>query len=139
MQKLLKIMLINSKIISLISSKLKSYLKDKDILDIILFGSAIKGKAMPNDIDIAVITRKDIKISEEVFHASILSPDDFFLNPPTLTNTLLREGYSLKHKRAFVENFKFISKVLFRYDLTGLSASNKVRIVNILRGKAGDR
>ena len=54
---------INSKIISLVKSKLRNHLKNKEILDIILFGSAIKGKAMPNDIDITIITEKNLKIN----------------------------------------------------------------------------
>ncbi len=130
---------INSKIISLVKSKLRNHLKNKEILDIILFGSAIKGKAMPNDIDITIITEKNLKINEEGFHVSILPPKAFFINPPSIINTLFREGYSLKYNRAFAENFRFINRVLFKYELKNHSLSDKVRIVNILRGKDGEK
>jgi len=130
---------LNSKVISLAKSILKDYLKDKEILDVILFGSAIKGKVMPKDIDIAIITEKNLKINKNGFHISILNPREFFIHPPTLINTLLREGFSLKHNKYFAENFRFVNRVLFKYDLISLSASNKVRIVNILRGKTGEK
>ncbi|MBS3159723.1 nucleotidyltransferase domain-containing protein [Candidatus Woesearchaeota archaeon] len=125
----------DSKIESLIRSRLEKYLKDKDILDIILFGSTVKGKASPTDIDIAIITEKEIKIPG--FHVSILSPKDFFIKPPSLIFTLLREGYSLKNKINFSEQFKFTNKVLFNYKLINLSPSLKVKIVRFLRGKQG--
>ena len=48
---------INSNL-SLIKNKLKSLLLDKEIIDIILFGSSIKGKLIPRDIDIALILYK---------------------------------------------------------------------------------
>lgn len=132
-------MQMNSKIISLVKSKLKKYLKEKEILDIILFGSAVKGKLSPDDIDIAVISEKDIKINIAGFHISLLKSIDFFKNPPSLIHTLLREGYSLKNEKFFSEIYKFSNKVLFVYELLGLKASLKVRIVNILRGKSKEK
>src|SRR3989338_8909452 len=37
---------------------LKNYKKDKNIFDIVVYGSGVKGKAVPNDIDIAVIFKE---------------------------------------------------------------------------------
>ncbi|MFA4953268.1 MAG: nucleotidyltransferase domain-containing protein [Candidatus Pacearchaeota archaeon] len=121
--------------ISQIKNKLKNYLKNKEILDIIVFGSTIKGKSLPRDIDIAIITEKDISIPIPEFHVSIIKPKDFFVNIPSLINTLLREGYSLKHDKYLAETYKFSNKVLFTYQLTNLNSSRKVKIVNFLRGK----
>lgn len=126
-------MLMNSKLISQVKNKLKIYLKDKEILDIILFGSAIKGKESPKDIDIAIITNKKItNISN--FHISQLTPQEFFIKPPSLINTLLREGYSLKHNKYFSEQYQFSPKVLFKYELRDKNPSEKVTIVKILKG-----
>ncbi|MBS3092510.1 nucleotidyltransferase domain-containing protein [Candidatus Pacearchaeota archaeon] len=125
----------NLKILQLIKDKLKDLLKDKEILDIILFGSAIKGKFLPNDFDIAIITDKKLNIVIESFHISILKSRDFFINPPSLVHTLIREGYSLKHNKFLSEIYKFSNRTLFIYDLTSLNNSNKVKIVNALRGK----
>lgn len=128
-------MLMNLKILSLLRNKLKQYLKNKEIIDIIVFGSAVRGKALPRDIDIAIITKKEIKIDIPKFHVSILKPEDFFVRPPSIIHTLFREGYSLKNKKFFSQIYKFSNKVLFRYELTNLRPSIKVKVVNILRGK----
>lgn len=127
-------MQMNSKILSQIKNKLKIHLKNKDILDIIVFGSAIKGKAIPKDIDIAIISDKDIKLNIHNFHISLLKPKDF-LKPLSLIHTLFREGYSLKNEKFLSEIHKFSNKVLFIYKLTALKPSIKVKIVNILKGK----
>ncbi|MDP1729334.1 MAG: nucleotidyltransferase domain-containing protein [archaeon] len=124
----------NSEILSLAKNKLKEFIKTKEVLDVILFGSAVKGKAAPNDIDVALITNSIINKNIEGFHISILKPEEFIVNPPSLVTALLKEGYSLKHNRPFAENYRFSNKVLFNYELAGLDASSKVRAVNMLRG-----
>ncbi len=126
-------MQMNSKILLSIKNKLKKHLKNKEILDIIVFGSLAKGKANPKDIDIAVISKNSTQINIPNFHVSIINPEDF-LKPVSLINTLFREGYSLKYDKPFAELHKFLSKVLFKYDLLNLNPSTKVKIVNILRG-----
>jgi len=125
----------NSKILSEIKNKFKTELKDKDILDVILFGSTIKGKTSPEDIDIAIITKNKQAINKTGFHISTINPKDFFISPPSIINTLLREGYSIKNKKFLAENLKFENKTLFTYNLKSLTPSQKVKIVNILRGK----
>lgn len=128
----------NSEILRSAKNKLKSFLKDKEILEVLLFGSAIKGKANPKDIDAALITKKEINPKINGMHISVISPEEFFSKIPALANTLLREGYSLKNNKFLAELLQFQNKVLFIYELKNLSASNKVKIVNILRGKASN-
>jgi len=123
----------------LIRNKLKKYLKDMDVLDIIVFGSAVKGKALPKDIDIAVVSSEKKSIALSGFHVSVLKPEDFFVRPPSIINTLLREGYSLRSKRFFSEILRFSSKVMFKYKLVGLNPSVKVKVVNFLRGKGEEK
>jgi len=125
----------NSEILSKIRNRLKKQLEDKKIIDIILFGSIVKGKSNPSDIDIAVISEENPKINLKEFHISYLKPIDFIKNPPTIVTTLLREGYSLKNKKFLSENLRFENRVLFSYNLTELPPSKKVQIVNFLRGK----
>ncbi len=127
--------MMNLKNLSSIKNKLKRYINNKDILDIVLFGSSVKGKEMPGDIDIAVISKKDIDINIKGFHVSLLKPEDFIENPPSIINTLLREGYSLKKNCPFSMKYKFSNKILFKYELVSFNPSIKVKIVNILRGK----
>lgn len=123
--------------VSLIKSRLKKQLANKDVIDIIVFGSFAKGKAAPNDIDIAVITQKEAGINIPGFHVSVLKPEDFFLHPPSLVHTLVREGYSLRNNKPVAELYRFSGRVLFSYELAGLGPSAKVKAVNMLRGKEG--
>lgn len=129
----------NSKTLALIKNKLKKHLKDREILDIILFGSFVKGNNNPSDIDIAFITKKRIELDNPDFHVATLSPENFFNKPPTLVNTLLREGYSLKNNKPLAESFNFSPNVLYNYNLSSLSPSLKVKIVNALRGRKGEK
>ncbi len=124
-----------SEILSKARHDLKGYLKNKKITDIIVFGSAIKGKTMPRDIDIAVIAEEKIEINVPGFHTSNITAKDFFVNPPSIVNTILREGYSLRNDKNLSEVLNFNSRLLFSYYLEGLSSSQKVRAVNFLRGK----
>ena len=117
--------------IKLIKNKLIKIIDNKEVYDVILFGSAIKGKANPEDIDIAVISEKEFDLKG--FHISNLKPSNFFVKRVTLLNTLFREGYSLKYNKSFSELYGFKNRVLFKYDLRGLNASKKVKIVNILK------
>lgn len=125
----------NSKILSYLRNKLKKELKDKEILDIVVFGSVVKGKEKPNDIDIAIISNEDISINNHSIHTSLIKPQDFFINPPAIINTLFREGYSLKNEKPFSQLYNFSNKVLFKYELSSLNLSRKVTAVNVLRGK----
>ncbi len=129
----------NSEILSKVKNKLKKFLKDKEILDIILFGSAIKGKALPRDIDVAIITNKEIKPEISGFHISLIKPEEFFIKQPSIANTILREGFSLRKNAFFSEGLKFKNKVLFTYKLNDKKPSEKVKIVNILHGKNKER
>jgi predicted nucleotidyltransferase len=127
-------MQMNSKILLKIKNDFKKYLKDKGIFEIVLFGSFVKGKENPADIDIAMITSEKIKIEMEGYHISVIPLRDFFDNPPLLITTLLKEGYSLKKNKLFSENYRFSSRVLYNYELREINPSLKVKIVNLLRG-----
>lgn len=123
----------NSKKLLQIKKKLNKFLKDNEIQDVILFGSFVKGKQEPRDIDVAIISNKNYS-SFSNFHISVLNFEDFF-KPISLVKTLFREGYSLKKNKPFSEVYGFKNKCLFKYDLTNLSLSEKVVVVNFLRGK----
>lgn len=118
-----------------IKKEFNKELEDKTILDIIVFGSLVKGKALPRDVDIAIITSKETSIKKDNYHISVLKPEDFFVDSPSIITTLLKEGYSLKNNKYLSENYGFTNKVLFKYELTAKTASEKVKIVNILHGK----
>jgi|SRR3989344_3776951 len=129
----------NSEELQKIKEAFKNLLKERDIIDILIFGSFIKGKQRPGDIDIAIITSKHIDTLPEGFHISVIKPEEIIQNSPSIVSTLLRESYSLKHNRSWSENFRLKNRVLFTYSLKTLAPSSKVCIVNILHGKNNAR
>lgn len=128
----------NLKNLSEVKKKLKPYLVNPRVFDVVLFGSFVKGKANPSDIDVAVIS--DCELEEiEGFHISFLSPVDFFKNTPTLVSTLIKEGFSLEHNKYFSAVYGFENRCMFIYELSGLTSSKKVQVVNFLRGSKNQK
>ena len=131
---------------------LNKYLKEKlegidltEIADIFLFGSAVKGKEFPKDIDLCVVFRKKIlenviksienRLKEFNIHTSSLTIDNFFRKPHSLIKTLLVEGTSILGGKPFIQNFGFSAYVLYSYDLSKLKPSEKVKFVYLLKGR----
>lgn len=129
---------------------LKRRLKGTDlseIADILIFGSAVKGKEFPKDIDLCLVFRKK-SLDETILniekhlkglpvHISSLTIDNFFTKPRSLIKTLLIEGISLFGNKPFIRNFGFSSHLLYSYNLSKLRASEKVRFVYLLKGRQG--
>jgi len=117
----------------------------KEIIDIFLFGSAVKGKEFPKDIDICVIFRKNIsneiikevgnRLKNENAHISSLTIDNFLKKPHSLIKTLLVEGISIFNGETFIQKLGFSSKVLYSYNLSNLKSSEKVRFIYVLKGR----
>jgi predicted nucleotidyltransferase len=126
--------------LSSIKKDLKKLLTDKKVYDVILFGSFIKGKSLPADIDVALITDLKEDFELEGYHISLVSPTDFFSkNVPSVITTLFKEGYSLKKNQFFSENYGFANTCLFNYELKSLNNSEKVTVVSNLRGKSNEK
>jgi predicted nucleotidyltransferase len=117
----------------------------KEVADIFLFGSAIKGKEFPEDMDICVVFKQ--KVSNEVLlelekilkefkvHISSLTVDNFFSKPHSLIKTMLVEGVSLINEKPFIQNFGFLSSALYSYNLSELKLSEKVKFIYLLKGR----
>jgi len=135
--------------------KLENYLKGKlkginlsKVVDVILFGSVVKGKEFPADIDICIIFREKIdselvdKISSKMegikVHINTLIADNFFKKPHSLIKTMLVEGKSILTGRKIINNFGFSSVSLYSYNLSNLKSSDKVKLVYLLRGRKGE-
>ena len=111
----------------LLENLLKKY---NQIEDIIVFGSAVKGKDMPEDIDIAVIVKeKDLDLYKELndrlkpykVHIELVAS----LLKTRLSLNLLMEGYSIE-KKDFLNKILGLKPVkLFVYNLIGFSRSKK--------------
>lgn len=116
-------------------------LREPGVVDVILFGSAAKGKAAPRDLDLAVIletrsARLDALLAKlpEEYHVSALTLKELVAAPPTLATTLLREGWSIREAQPFCARYRFTSCVLYVYDLSALPNSKKAAAVRWLRG-----
>ena len=128
-------------------SKIAKQNKTSDVVDIILFGSAVRGKSEPGDIDICIVFRervdfKKVESIEKSFqknkikvHASFLIADNFFTKPHSLAKTILLEGKSLISKKGLLENYGFSNKTLFLYELKKMKPSDKVRFIYALTGR----
>jgi|SRR3989344_97293 len=123
---------------------------DKTIFDILVYGSSVKGKDKPNDLDILVIFRRgnlkerllkiqeikndfksinkkiDIKgiLLEELFDANFFGRSGVFI-----------EGISLIDEKKFSEKINFSGFSLFVYSLKEKSHTEKVKFNYILSGR----
>ncbi len=126
------------------SKKLYRDYKTK-IIDIVIFGSSVKGKYLPADIDIAVIL-KNTKESEFIdliekfnsyfdrkVHLNLLAIETAFQN--SLFKTLLEEGISLIDQKPLYKKLGYEPGCIFSINLTKLDKSKKVLFSYALHGK----
>ena len=130
-------------------SKAKSFFKknSEEILDIIIFGSSVRNKEKPNDIDIAVIykNKSNIETSYELkkefrkegFEVQILDLTYFKLIEGSYiaSEGIISDGYSLVYDKFLSEGLGYINFYLFRYDLKGLTKSQRMRFYYSLYGR----
>ncbi len=118
--------------------KLKNILKKyKSLKDIILFGSFVKGKADPADLDLALLLsdRSEINsISEEIREyyprVDIEIIDSIY---SVLWAVLMREGFSLRENKFLFECYGLKPIVLYKYNLKKLSPVQKVKFTRGLK------
>lgn len=112
------------------------------IYDFIIFGSAVKGRLTPRDIDIAVITASkdpaqtgELKtaIDKEIknAHVQLICYEDFIKSK--YPYYALFEGYSVKEYKFLPEKFHIRRKVLYTFNLDGLIQTKKVMFNKALR------
>ena len=76
--------------------------KNKEIIDIILFGSIVRGKTKPKDIDVLILFNKHIdRTILKQFNLTYKTYYDFFRSFPT--ESILHEGFSLLHDKKLSE------------------------------------
>lgn len=117
-----------------LAKKLRYVLKkNKQIIDLIVFGSTTKNKLAPADVDIAVLIEGSInkltikkEIEERIngkIDLQVLTIKEYKL---PLWITLIREGYSVAHEKYLFELYGIRPFVLYKYSLKSLTASKKV-------------
>lgn len=120
----------------------------KEVLDILLFGSSVKGKEKPNDLDILIIFKENknlslayefrkliesaVKLPTEIVSKSYL---ELFKKEFVAREAILSEGYSLINSVPFSEGLGYKSKVMFNYTLKGKTKSERMRFYYSLYGR----
>ena len=122
---------------------LSKWLKRKEIEDIIIFGSILKGKKDVKDIDVCVVFKefseklwKEINGIDKKYHFSKTKFSQF-LEEPSFWQTLIHEGYSLKHKYMLSNIIGMNSYFLFEYKLDNLSRIKQQIFSHALYGSGG--
>lgn len=117
----------------------------KEIQDIILFGSAVKSKLNPRDIDVCIISFYRNSIIEQIVlefggkagskvHVTYVPLSEFPKH--SLFKTLIHEGLSLLTGKALHESLGFEPYILFWYELSSLKQTQKVKFFYALKGRA---
>jgi predicted nucleotidyltransferase len=142
----------NLKITQLSKLSIALYRKYKDeIKDIILFGSILRGKIEPTDIDILMVFNK--KINKDIEYEFKKSTDKYFNNISIISKTdagiydesfsareaILSEGYSLIKGQFISEKNGFSSYGLFIYQTKSLNNADKTMFYYSLNGRRGSK
>jgi predicted nucleotidyltransferase len=117
-----------------LKKNLKQLLKKyHNIRDIIVFGSFLKSKPHPKDLDLAlIVNKKDTGLSGEVksdlktlkLDIEILLPEDLYQT--RLGLSLITEGFSIRNEKFLRELLNIIPKKIYIYELKHLNQTQKV-------------
>ncbi len=111
---------------------LKKTLKKYNLIDIIIYGSFVKNKDYPKDLDLAVLVDEKkpelnslIKqeLSIEKTHIEIISVKELY--PSSLLISLITEGFSIKEDKYFKDILGIKPMKLYSYELKTLNRSQK--------------
>ena len=118
------------------AKRLKRLLKKyESIYDFVIFGSLVKDKMEPNDLDIAMVVNSpgasfigEIKtaIDKEIrnAHLQVIQYPDFIKSK--LPYQMLAEGYSVKEGAFIADKLGIYKKILYMFSLEGLTQVEKV-------------
>lgn len=116
-----------------LKKNLRKILKRYDLIeDIIIFGSFVKARTTPKDIDLAFIVKeKDTKLVHEIkkelivskAHLEFIKSDDVYSSQLFLS--LINEGFSVRKDSFLRHKLKIRPMRLYAYDLKHLNKSKK--------------
>ena len=131
-------------------NNLQKIARSSEIDDIILFGSVVKGKERPNDIDILVIFKNKINkeveykvrktIEKEYQNVQIISKTNATVLEETFVarESLLFEGVSLLSRNKVSDRYGFDSLGLFKYTFDNWTKLQKTKFYYALNGRGGN-
>lgn len=119
----------------------------QEILDIVLFGSAAKGKDSPKDIDLLLLlkNKEDIELAYALKKSLAELMMDFSITTKTYSSLMmpgflareafLSEGFSLISGKKIAGCLGYKNFILFKYSLKGFSNSQRMRFQYSLHGR----
>ena len=130
-------------------NEIASFYKEhkEEILDIILFGSSIRNKEKPSDIDLLILfkNKKNIDVSYELKKNLNNYGENIEIIDKTYSELLdgsfkaaegiLSEGFSLIYNQFLSEGFGYNNFTLFRYKLKNLNKSKRMMFYYSLYGR----
>ena len=137
-----------------LTSESRRFSKKNDIFDIILYGSAVKGKEIARDIDILIIFDNNKSLKERTdtsqqFKESIstelkldiktLNIGELFENNFLARSAIFIEGYSLIYGEPFPKRLGFRGYSIFTYNLKNLDHNKKTRFTYSLIGRKKEK
>jgi len=124
--------------------------ENKEVFDILIYGSSVKGKLDFNDVDLIIIFSnlsldKRLEISQnlksiikkEIKNTDIktMNLQDFFDNTFLARQNILIEGRSLIKNKGFAELLGFSGYSIFTYNLKNLNHNKKTQFTYALSGR----
>lgn len=130
--------------ITKLNKHINKYLKEKEILDIILFGSLMKGKDNPKDIDLLIIFKEkinkelELKIRRELgknYEINSINEKELTSNNFKAKEGIYLEGYSFSKKTTLADSLGFFTTAYLKYDIKNLKGSNRIKFYYALIGR----
>ncbi|MDO8460562.1 MAG: nucleotidyltransferase domain-containing protein [Nanoarchaeota archaeon] len=134
-------------------SKFKEFAKIYGVLDIILYGSSVKGKLNPQDLDLLLIFN-NLTLKERLdtlgkfkkllsgvkgnFDVKTINLIELFDKNLLSRQGILIEGYSLINDKILAESLGFKGFSLFSYRLGNLDHNDKTKFTYALIGRKGE-
>jgi predicted nucleotidyltransferase len=127
---------------------LGKFLKRAGVEDIFVFGSFVKGKEIPNDIDIclcmpeggaAITDEISTFLKKEAGLSAHFTQTGFslMLSDRELWKSILHEGYSIRNREFASKLLGMVPFVLVEYKLGGISSSQKQIFSHAMNGTGG--
>lgn len=134
---------------SVLRSEAKTFFKANrgKVLDVLLYGSSVKGKLEPEDVDLLVLfagradehlahdLEKDLKVKGFSADVKAKSWSELFETSFLAREAILSEAVSLINGKPLHSLFGYVSFALFKYSLAGLAGTQRVRFHYALRGR----
>lgn len=125
------------------------FLKKPEVIDVIIFGSVMRGKTEPGDIDILVVYtanskerndetykfRKQLEQIDKNAHVTDADYNEIFDAGFMPKEALLSEGYSIRQKKFLSESFGYSNFMMFKYSLGKMGKSKRMQFYYSLHGR----